>query len=190
MNKSVNQLQVQVQVQDTNQMSAVQDEITSLLRKRHRISDNADDDFNIRDITQIQETAENVTTTLTLFLAGVAMIPLIVGGIGIMNIMLVSVTERTREIGLRMAIGAARQDILNQFLYEAILLSLAGSLFGIVFGLAGTKIFSYFASWSTSISIQAIVLSVAFALVVGVFFGYYPARRASRFNPAEALSFE
>ncbi|KUK65584.1 MAG: Uncharacterized protein XD84_0398 [Desulfotomaculum sp. 46_80] len=187
-NQSVNQ--VQVQVQDINQISTVQDEIASLLRKRHRLSDQADDDFNIRDITQIQNTAQNVTGILTLFLAGVAMISLIVGGIGIMNIMLVSVTERTREIGLRMAIGATRQDILNQFLYEAILLSLTGSFFGIVFGVAGSKIFSYFAKWSTAISIQAVVLSVVFALIIGVFFGYYPARRASRLNPAEALSFE
>jgi len=187
-NQSVNQ--VQVQVQDINQMSAVQDGITSLLRKRHRLSDQSDDDFNIRDITQLQTAAQNVAGILTLFLAGVAMISLIVGGIGIMNIMLVSVTERTREIGLRMAIGATKQDILNQFLYEAILLSLTGSLFGIVLGIAGSKIFSYFANWSTTISIQAVVLSVAFALIVGVFFGYYPARRASRLNPAEALSFE
>lgn len=187
-NQSVNQ--VQVQVQDINQMSAVQDEITSLLRKRHRLSDQADDDFNIRDITQLQTAAQNVTGILTLFLAGVAMISLIVGGIGIMNIMLVSVTERTREIGLRMAVGATKQDILNQFLYEAILLSLTGALFGIVFGVAGSKIFSYFANWSTAISIQAVVLSVVFAIIVGVFFGYYPALRASRLNPAEALSFE
>jgi len=186
--QSVNQ--IQVQVQDLNQMGTVQDEITSLLRKRHRLSDQADDDFNIRNITQLQTAAQNVTGILTLFLAGVAMISLIVGGIGIMNIMLVSVTERTREIGLRMAVGANKQDILNQFLYEAILLSLTGSFFGIVFGIAGSKIFSHFAKWSTAISIQAVVLSVAFALIVGVFFGYYPARRASRLNPAEALSFE
>jgi len=154
------------------------------------LSDQADDDFNIRNITQLQTAAQNVTGILTLFLAGVAMISLIVGGIGIMNIMLVSVTERTREIGLRMAVGANKQDILNQFLYEAILLSLTGSFFGIVFGIAGSKIFSHFAKWSTAISIQAVVLSVAFALIVGVFFGYYPARRASRLNPTEALSFE
>jgi len=187
-NQSINMMQVQVASQE--QMSSVQEAITSLLRKRHRLADNQDDDFNIRNMAQLQSEAQNITGILTLFLAGVAAISLIVGGIGVMNIMLVSVTERTREIGVRMALGASRQDILNQFLYEAVFLSLSGSFIGIVVGIAGSKIFSTFSGWPTVVSVTSIIVAVGFALLVGIFFGYYPARQAARLKPAEALSYE
>ncbi|HHW40831.1 MAG TPA: FtsX-like permease family protein [Syntrophomonadaceae bacterium] len=186
--RSINMMQVQVAGQD--QMESVQDAITSLLRKRHRLNDSQEDDFTIRNMAQLQSEAKNITGILTLFLAGVAAISLIVGGIGVMNIMLVSVTERTREIGVRMAIGASRQDILNQFLLEAVLLSLSGSFIGIIVGIAGSKIFSAFSGWSTVISFTSILIAVGFALLVGIFFGYYPARQAARLRPAEALSYE
>ncbi len=186
--KSINMMQVQVAGQD--QMESVQQAITYLLRKRHRLNDNQEDDFTIRNMAQLQSEAQNITGILTLFLAGVAAISLIVGGIGVMNIMLVSVTERTREIGVRMALGASRQDILNQFLLEAVLLSLSGSFIGIVVGIAGSKIFSSFSGWSTVISFFSVFIAVAFALMVGIFFGYYPARQAARLKPAEALNYE
>lgn len=187
-NQSINAMQVQVQNKD--EMDNVQAEITSLLRKRHRLSASQADDFNIRNMAQIQSAAANVTGLLTIFLAGVAAISLIVGGIGVMNIMLVSVTERTREIGVRMAIGASKKDVLNQFLLEAVLLSLAGSLFGIAAGIAGAKVFAFFVHWPAPVSLFSILLAVGFSIVIGVFFGYYPARRAAGLNPAEALSYE
>lgn len=187
-NRSISMMQVQVAGQD--EMAGVQQAITYLLRKRHRLNDNQDDDFTIRNMAQLQSEAQNITGILTLFLAGVAAISLIVGGIGVMNIMLVSVTERTREIGVRMALGASRQDILNQFLLEAVLMSLSGSFIGIIVGVAGSRIFSAFSGWSTAISPLSVIIAVAFALMVGVFFGYYPALQASRLKPAEALSYE
>lgn len=187
-NRSISMMQVQVAGQD--EMAGVQQAITYLLRKRHRLNDNQDDDFTIRNMAQLQSEAQNITGILTLFLAGVAAISLIVGGIGVMNIMLVSVTERTREIGVRMALGASRQDILSQFLLEAVLLSLSGSLIGIIVGVAGSRIFSAFSGWSTAISPFSVIIAVVFALMVGVFFGYYPALQASRLKPAEALSYE
>jgi len=187
-NQTINAMQVQVQSKD--EMDNVQTEITSLLRKRHRLAANQDNDFNIRNMAQIQSAAENVTGLMTIFLAGVAAISLVVGGIGVMNIMLVSVTERTREIGVRMAIGASKKDVLNQFLLEAVLLSLVGSFFGILTGVVGAKIFAFFTRWPTPVSLFSILLAVGFSIVIGVFFGYYPARRAANLNPAEALSYE
>lgn len=181
---------MQVQVASQEQMASVQQAITNLLRKRHRLADSQDDDFTIRNMAQLQNEAQNITGILTLFLAGVAGISLIVGGIGVMNIMLVSVKERTREIGIRMAIGASKRDILNQFLFEAVLLSLSGSFIGIATGIAASKIFSTLSGWPTVISATSIILSVGFAFLVGVFFGYYPALQASRLRPAEALSYE
>ncbi len=187
-NQTINMMQVQVASKE--QMDSVQNAIETLLRTRHRLAATAADDFRITNMAQIQETAASTTATLTLFLAGVAGISLIVGGIGIMNIMLVSVTERTREIGVRMAIGASRQDVLSQFLLEAIMLSLLGALFGIIFGIGGAKIFSYFAKMSAPISLSSVLISVGFSIFVGVFFGYYPATRAARLNPSEALGYE
>ncbi|MGD0152314.1 MAG: ABC transporter permease [Thermacetogeniaceae bacterium] len=187
-NQTINMMQVQVASKE--QMDSVQNAIEALLRTRHRLATTASDDFRITNMAQIQETAASTTATLTLFLAGVAGISLVVGGIGIMNIMLVSVTERTREIGVRMAIGASRQDILRQFLLEAIMLSLLGALFGIIFGIGGAKIFSYFAKMSAPISLSSVLISVGFSIFVGVFFGYYPATRAARLNPSEALGYE
>lgn len=181
---------MQVQVASQEQMASVQEAITGLLRKRHRLADSQDDDFTIRNMAQLQTEAQNITGILTLFLAGVAGISLIVGGIGVMNIMLVSVRERTREIGIRMAIGAAKRDILNQFLLEAVLLSLSGSFIGIAAGIAASKIFSTLSGWPTVISATSLILSVGFAFLVGVFFGYYPALQASKLRPAEALSYE
>ncbi len=139
---------------------------------------------------QIQEQAESVTGILTLFLAAVAGISLIVGGIGIMNIMLVSVTERTREIGIRKAVGARREDILAQFLLEAVLMCFTGSLIGILVGVAATKVFTWIVGWPTSISASSVILAIATACTVGVFFGYYPAYQASSLDPAQALSYE
>ncbi len=187
-NQAINMMQVQVASKE--QMDSVQNAIETLLRTRHRLAATAADDFRITNMAQIQETAASVTGSMILFLASVAAISLIVGGIGIMNIMLVSVTERTREIGVRMAIGASRQDILSQFLLEAVMLSLLGALLGIIFGIGGAKIFAFFAKMAAPISISSILISVGFSIVVGVFFGYYPATRAARLNPSEALGYE
>ncbi|WP_018085992.1 ABC transporter permease [Desulfurispora thermophila] len=181
---------LQVQVAGKDQMAAVQSDISTLLRKRHRLGPKQANDFNIRNIAQVQSTAESVTGLLTVFLAGVAAISLLVGGIGVMNIMLVSVTERTREIGVRMAVGASRQDILRQFLLEAVLLSLAGCFFGILTGIIGAKIFAALAGWAAPVSLFSVLLAVGFSLAIGIFFGYYPARRAAGLNPAEALGYE
>ena len=186
--KTINELEVHVASKD--EMTSVQNNIEMLLRKRHRLTGSQSDDFRITNMTQIQETAESISSTMTIFLGCVAGISLVVGGIGIMNIMLVSVTERTREIGVRMAIGASRQDILLQFLLEAVMLSLLGALVGIVVGIGGTKVYALLASTATPISISSILISVGFAIAVGVFFGYYPATRASRLNPADALGYE
>lgn len=186
--KSINRMQVQVVSQE--QMDSVESAITALLRKRHRLSSSQDDDFTIINMTQLLQQAQSISTILTMFLAGVAAISLIVGGIGVMNIMLVSVKERTREIGVRMAIGASRRDILNQFLLEAVILSLTGSIIGVGLGIAVSKLLSVFSSLTTVISVTSIFIAVGFALIVGIFFGYYPAQQASKLKPAEALSYE
>jgi len=184
----VNQISVQVENQEA--MDTVIDQTTTLLRQRHRIHAADADDFNIRNLSSIAEAAENISQILTLFLAGVAGISLVVGGIGIMNIMLVSVTERTREIGVRMAVGATDADVLRQFLLEAVFLSLVGAFAGIMFGYIGTILFGYFTKWTMHATLSSIILSVGFAVFIGAFFGYYPARRAAALNPSEALSFE
>jgi putative ABC transport system permease protein len=180
--------QIVVQVADAKQMDTVQAEIGDLLRERHRVK--AQDDFTVRNLNSIVQTAQGVTQTLTLLLSGVAAVSLLVGGIGIMNIMLVSVTERTREIGIRSAIGARAKDILSQFLIEAVSLSTAGGIIGILLGLAGAFAISHFAKWTTVIAPESIVLAFAFAAAVGIFFGYYPARKASQLDPIEALRYE
>ncbi len=165
-------------------------EMTSLLRQRHKIRPGQPDDFFVRNLSSILEARASSSRVMTLLLAAVASISLVVGGIGIMNIMLVSVTERTREIGLRMAIGARKKDIQNQFLIEAVTLSLIGGLIGIAVGLSGSFGISSLGDWPTVIRPESIVLAFGFAAVVGIFFGFYPARKASRLNPIEALRYE
>jgi len=166
------------------------DQITALLRERHRIRNPKDDDFNIRNMTEMTNALSSTTTLMTKLLLAVALISLIVGGVGIMNIMLVSVTERTREIGLRMAVGARAKDILRQFLIEAIVLCLAGGIMGIALGCGGSYLVTYFLRWPTETSMAAIVASVIVSASVGIVFGYYPAWKASRLDPIEALRYE
>ncbi|MGI6286033.1 ABC transporter permease [Neomoorella humiferrea] len=181
---------INVQARDAASLSTVQDEVTSLLRRRHRLSDQKEDDFNIQNMTAIMETVEATTRTMTLLLAGVAAVSLIVGGIGIMNIMLVSVTERTREIGIRMAVGATSGAILSQFLIEALVLSLAGGIIGLFAGFLGSRLIAMLAGWPAVIAPGSILLAIGFSALVGVFFGYYPARRAATADPIEALRYE
>jgi putative ABC transport system permease protein len=181
---------MEVQVSNKDDMNSVQNALEALLRQRHGLNTSQADDFRITNMAQIQATASSIIGILTIFLTCVAGISLFVGGIGIMNIMLVSVTERTREIGVRMAIGASRRDILLQFLMEAIMLSLMGAIIGIVFGIGGSEIFSLIAKMATPISLLAILISVGFSIAVGVFFGYYPARKAAYLNPSDALGYE
>jgi putative ABC transport system permease protein len=164
--------------------------ITSLLRERHRLRPGTDDDFLIRTQADIEDLADQTQGVMTLLLGGIASVSLVVGGIGIMNIMLVSVTERTREIGVRMAVGATEDDVRRQFLVEAVTLSMMGGAIGIIFGLVGSALISNFLSWPTLISGKAIVAAVIFSAAVGIFFGYYPAHKASQLDPIEALRYE
>ena len=165
-------------------------QITELLRQRHRIHPGDNDDFFIRTQLEASNTAEETSRVMTLLLASIAAVSLLVGGIGIMNIMLVSVTERTREIGIRRALGARRRDILLQFLLEAAFLSLAGGALGVGLGLAASAMISSIARWPTMIEPGAVVLAFGFASGVGLFFGFYPAKRASGLDPIEALRYE
>jgi putative ABC transport system permease protein len=169
-------------------LPAAQDEIRVLLRESHRIT--GDDDFTVRNQTDLAEAAESSTRVMTLLLAAIASISLLVGGIGIMNIMLVSVTERTREIGIRMAIGARGADVLTQFLVESIVMGVLGGLAGLLIGVAGAKILGHFTGWETAISPVIMIVSIGFSGAVGVFFGYYPARKAAALNPIQALRYE
>ena len=169
---------------------AAEAQITELMRTRHRIREGSVDDFNLRHPTEIAEAIAASAQTMKVLLAAVASVSLFVGGVGIMNIMLVSVTERTREIGLRLAVGARGRDVLRQFLLEAVILSLAGGLIGIGLGLGGTWTISDVFQWPTRVSSRAIGMAVAFAAAIGVFFGYYPARRAAALDPIEALRHE
>ncbi len=175
------------QGQDTR---AVEQQVRALLRQRHRLQPGADDDFSLRNLAEVMAAQEASSRVLALLLAAVASVSLLVGGIGIMNIMLVSVTERTREIGVRMAVGARTRDILGQFLVEAVTLSLIGGLAGVALGVAGAMAIGAFAGWRVVLSPTAVVLAVAFAFAIGVFFGLYPARKAARLDPVEALRFE
>ena len=181
---------ISVKVRDGQNMKEAEDRIRELMRQRHKLQPGAEDDFTIRNLTEILQAQEASSKVLTLLLAAVASVSLLVGGIGIMNIMLVSVTERTREIGLRMAVGARANDILKQFLVEAVTLSLIGGLLGIALGLGGSLAIGQFAGWRTSLSPESVVLAVGFAAAIGIFFGFYPARKASRLLPIEALRYE
>jgi putative ABC transport system permease protein len=165
-------------------------QIQSLLRQRHRLQPNQDDDFDVRNMEEILSAQENSAQIMAILLASIASVSLIVGGIGIMNIMLVSVTERTKEIGLRQAVGAKTRDILSQFLVEAVTLSVVGGTIGIAMGVAASILISYFAEWNTVVSPTAILSAFLFSGLVGVFFGYYPARKAAYLDPIEALRYE
>jgi putative ABC transport system permease protein len=171
-------------------VNQAEEDITALLRERHHIRPGADDDFNLRHPTEIAQLVKQSTETMKTLLASVAAVSLVVGGIGIMNIMLVSVTERTREIGLRQAVGARGRDVLRQFLAEAVALSLIGGIVGVVLGMIGARLIADSFAWPTRVSTNAIALAFGCAAAVGVFFGYYPARRAARLDPIEALRFE
>ena len=179
-----------VSVAQADQMSATSAELTSLLRDRHELAADDDDDFNVFDQTQLLEAASSISSTLTLLLGGIASISLVVGGIGIMNIMLVSVRERTREIGIRKAVGARGRDILAQFLVEALTLSLLGGLIGIVVGLGVSALIGQLAGWGFSFNPATVAAAVVFSLAVGVVFGVWPARQAARLDPISALRYE
>jgi len=181
---------ISVKVRAGEDMAAATEQLRALLRQRHRLQPYQDDDFSLRNLAEILQTQEESSRVMTYLLAAIASVSLLVGGIGIMNIMLVSVTERTREIGLRMAVGARGRDILAQFLIEAVTLSLIGGIIGIAAGLGGSRAIAYFAEWYTLVAPESIALAFGFAAAVGVFFGYYPARKAARLDPIEALRFE
>jgi len=181
---------IAVQAWGPERVKEAENQITDLLKQRHRIQPNQDNDFSVRNLTEVMSSAEQSANVMSLLLGAIASISLIVGGIGIMNIMLVSVTERTREIGIRIAVGAKGRDILLQFLIESLVLSLMGGIMGIGIGILGTVVLSSFTQWPTLFSIQAILLAFLFSGSVGVFFGFYPARKASLLNPIEALRYE
>ena len=184
---------IDVRAVSAEAMTQAQTEIQDVLRNRHRIAPGAEDDFNVGNLSEIAETFAESSKMMTILLGSIAGISLLVGGIGIMNIMLVSVTERIREIGLRMAVGARERDILLQFLTEAIVLSLMGGFIGIAFGVGASKLLKHikmFASMNTVVSPESVVLAFGFAAAIGIFFGFYPARKASRLDPIEALRYE
>lgn len=179
-----------VKARTSELVSDVEGQARELLRQRHRLRHDQDDDFFIRNLSQILETRAESSRAMALLLAAVASVSLVVGGIGIMNIMLVSVTERTREIGLRMAVGAKSHDILVQFLIEAVTLSLIGGIIGIVIGVGGSIAIAIASDWPIIIDIMSVILAFGFSAAVGVFFGFYPARKAARLDPIEALRYE
>jgi len=181
---------INVQVGDARQLPAAQQQIISLLRQRHNIRAGKDDDFTVRGQQEIADMATAQSKTMTVLLGAIAGVSLIVGGIGIMNIMLVSVTERTREIGVRLAVGAHGRDILTQFLIEAVALSSVGGMIGIAFGVGVSKVLSVYENWPTLISLSSIIVSFLFSAAVGIFFGFYPARKAAALDPIEALRYE
>ncbi|MBI4691446.1 MAG: ABC transporter permease, partial [Nitrospirae bacterium] len=179
-----------VKAKSTEDLYSAEIQISELLRQRHRIGPKQENDFTVRNLTQILQASEQSAKLMTILLGSIASVSLVVGGIGIMNIMLVSVTERTREIGIRMAIGAKTWDIRMQFVIEAMILSLIGGLIGIVIGVAGSKILSMIAGWPTIVAPLSILLAFSFSGIVGIFFGFYPAYKASLLNPIDALRYE
>ncbi len=181
--------QILVSTISANDIPAAQEEISSIMREAHRLEDNPDD-FTVRNQTEIAKAATSTTSVMSGLLAAIASISLIVGGIGIMNIMLVSVTERTREIGIRMAIGARGSDVLTQFLVESVVMSILGGIIGLAVGYTGAFLLAHFTGWSTTVPASAVLIAVGFSAGVGVFFGYYPARKAAALNPIEALRYE
>ena len=181
---------ISIKVRAGENMTDAEAQIRELLRQRHRLQPYQDDDFWLRNLSEVLQTQEESSKVMTYLLAAIASVSLLVGGIGIMNIMLVSVTERTREIGLRMAVGARARDILTQFLVEAVTLSLIGGVIGILLGVGGSNAISALAEWRTVLAPSAIVLAFGFSAAIGIFFGFYPARKASRLDPIEALRYE
>ena len=181
---------IMVQAVDAHSMDQAQSEIEALVRQRHRIQPGQDDDFTVRNLSDVFSAQESSARVMSILLGAIASVSLVVGGIGIMNIMLVSVTERTREIGLRIAIGARTRDLLAQFLVEAVTLSILGGIAGILVGVTASALISHFAGWNTLVSPTAIALAFVFSALVGVFFGYYPARKAALLDPIEALRYE
>lgn len=181
---------ITVKAQNDEVISLTQEDITEILRKRHHIGTKQDDDFEIRNLAEMQESIKSTTKTMSLLLGAIAGVSLIVGGIGIMNIMLVSVTERTKEIGIRMAIGAKASDIRIQFLIESFILSMAGGLIGVFVGILGAYLMHHFAGMNIAITLSSVLLSLGFSATIGIGFGYYPAYKASRLNPIEALRYE
>ena len=181
---------IMVKAKSTEDLALAEKQINELLKQRHHIGPKQDNDFTVRNLTQIMQTAEQSTKVMTLLLGAIASVSLLVGGIGIMNIMLVSVTERTREIGIRMAVGAKTWDIRLQFIIEALTLSLIGGIIGIIIGVSGSKILSSLAGWATIVSPLSVFMAFGFSGLVGIFFGFYPAYKASNLNPIDALRFE
>jgi len=181
---------ISAQARNMNQMTEATKEIEDLLRKRHKIGAASESDFMVRNQAEFMETASQTANTFTMLLAGIAAVSLLVGGIGIMNIMLVSVTERTREIGIRKAVGARSRDIMMQFLIESVVLSLFGGLIGVLFGIAAARILAQTAGWQVAISVPTVLLAFGFSAAVGIFFGIYPARKASALRPIDALRYE
>ena len=181
---------IMVKAKSTEELDRAETQIKELLRQRHRIGPKQENDFTVRNLTQMMQMAEQASNVMALLLAAIASVSLLVGGIGIMNIMLVSVTERTREIGIRMAVGAKSWDIRTQFIIEALILSLIGGLIGVLLGILSAELLSFFAGWTILISTYSIVLSFGFSGLVGIFFGFYPAYKASLMNPIDALRHE
>jgi putative ABC transport system permease protein len=181
---------IMVSIASKDDLTAVQQNIAALLRQRHHLRANEDDDFIIRSPNEFAQAAAASSLVMTILLGAIASISLLVGGIGIMNIMLVSVTERTREIGVRMAVGATEEDVQRQFLSEAVVLSSLGGIVGILLGVIGSAIISRIVGWSTFVSPSSVIIAALFSAGVGIFFGYYPARKAARLDPIEALRYE
>ncbi len=181
---------IMVKAKSSDDLASAEKQINELLRQRHHIGPKQDNDFTVRNLTSIMQTAEQSTKIMTILLGAIASVSLLVGGIGIMNIMLVSVTERTREIGIRMAIGAKTWDIRLQFIIEALILSLIGGVAGIIAGISSSELISMLAGWTTIVSPLSILLAFGFSGMVGIFFGFYPAYKASLLDPIEALRYE
>jgi len=181
---------ISIKVADNEDLKEVQQHIRDLVRQRHRLQPGQDDDFGIRSAAEMVQTKDEQAQLMTKLLMSIASVSLLVGGIGIMNIMLVSVTERTREIGLRMAVGARGRDILTQFLVEALTVALIGGSVGVVAGLGASFALAYFGEWRTVVSPPAILLAFTFSGLIGIFFGFYPARKAAGLNPIDALRYE
>ncbi|MBO7392931.1 MAG: ABC transporter permease [Abditibacteriota bacterium] len=181
---------INVQATDMSKMNTAEAQINKILRKEHKIKDPEDDDFRIFNQNEIMEMANQTSQTFTLLLGGIACVSLLVGGIGVMNIMLVSVTERTKEIGIRKALGAKNSNIQSQFLIESLMLSIVGGIIGIIFGVGVSQIMSALSTFTASVSVWSILMSFGFSCMVGIFFGYYPAKKASQLDPIECLRYE